>query len=91
MSSIQRTARKAPIRTRAATALLAVPVVAMCAKPSGMLIGHFHISQEVAATVVGLIVSGGWEVAIFFPWAIPVEATVMGLVSVFGTAAAIAW
>ena len=91
MSSIQQAARPSPIRARAGLALLAVPVVAVFSNTSGMLVGHFHIGKEVAATVVGLISAGGWEVAVFFPWAIPVEATVVGLVSVFGTAAAIAW
>src|SRR4051794_29441217 len=51
----------------------------------------FGLSWATATKIVTAVVGGGWDVAIVFPWIIPVEATVAGLVAVMGTAAAIAW
>lgn len=72
-------------------AIAAAPLAALTSNPFGRVVEHFHIGYAVAGAAVTAIVSGGWEVAILFPWIIPVEATVTGLVAVMGTAAAIAW
>ncbi|MEU1744875.1 hypothetical protein ACPXB5_01370 [Micromonospora arida] len=72
-------------------ALLPLPVLAVLANPVGRVVEHFHVSAAVAGAAVTAIVGGGWEVALVFPWIIPAEATVAGLVAVMGTAAAIAW
>lgn len=73
------------------TALLGVPVAAAFLRPTGQVIEHFHVSAAVAGAAITAVVGGGWQVAVLFPWIIPVEATITSLVAVFGTAAAIAW
>lgn len=79
--------------SRAVAALAALTALIIAARPAltGRLVAHFHVTKEVAGTIVTLIVSGGWELDLLFPWIIPVEATVAGLIAVAGTAYAIAW
>jgi hypothetical protein len=72
-------------------ALLSVPVSALLVRPTGQVVEHFHVSATVAGAAITAVVGGGWEVAVLFPWILPVEATVASLVAVLGTAAAIAW
>lgn len=74
------------------TALAAAfaPLVAVLS-PVARLANHFGITDALAATIVTLIVNSSWEISFFFPFVIPVEATVGVLVTAFGFGYAVVW
>ncbi|MBX6357952.1 MAG: hypothetical protein IRZ05_19130 [Micromonosporaceae bacterium] len=85
----RRVARRRPALIALAAAVVAP--LAVLASPIGRLIDHFHVTYDVAALIVSLITAGSWELALLFPWVIPVEVTVEALIAIFGAAYAIGW
>lgn len=64
---------------------------ALVLSPVAALISHFHVSSEVAAQIVALIVSGSWAIDFLFPWIIPFVGTVQAIIIAAGTGVAIGW
>jgi hypothetical protein len=91
MSSLQYAASKPSSRAHALFILVAAPLFVLFARGSGQVIGHFHVTKAVAGAVVTMAVSGGWEFALVFPWAIPAEVTILSLTAIMGFAGAVAW
>jgi hypothetical protein len=59
---------------------------------TGRLVAYFHVTRAVAAAIINLIVSGAaWQLAILYPWIIPFEITIKGLISVLGVTYAIGY
>jgi hypothetical protein len=59
--------------------------------PLAHLVGHFNISWAVAWGIVNLIAEGSWVIAVFYPWIIPVEATVDLIIAISGLGVAAGW
>jgi type III secretory pathway component EscT len=74
-----------------ALALLMTGPVLTTLRPFARLANYFGISEALAATIVSLIVTDSWEISFFFPYVIPVEATVGALVAAFGVGYAAYW
>jgi hypothetical protein len=73
-----------------ALAAAVAPLLAVVS-PVARLANHFGITDALAATIVTLIINSSWEIALFFPYVIPVEATVGVLVTAFGFGYAVVW
>jgi len=90
MKSLQGRLGAGLVHTRLALLALALPLLAFVS-PMANLVIHFHIARATAATICTLIVTGSWELALLFPFIIPVEATVSALIAAFGVGYAISW
>jgi hypothetical protein len=71
--------------------LAAIPLLLTLRDSAFLVIGHFHVTMQVAALVVTLVLEGSSWLMWVFPWIIPVEVTVQILVALFGIAYAIGW
>lgn len=82
-------------RAAAPAAMAAAAVaflVALVTSPAGRIVGHFNVSTSVATAVVTIITGGGgWVLATFYPWVLPLVLTIRGLIAVGGAGLAIGW
>ncbi|HKG51209.1 MAG TPA: hypothetical protein VKB14_12280 [Actinomycetales bacterium] len=86
-TAVRITERPRPLAVILAATLALLPLGAI-----GRIVGHFHVTREVAAVIVNLIVSGAaWELAILYPFIIPVEITIKGMIAFLGVTYAIGW
>jgi hypothetical protein len=72
-------------------ALAALPLLLNLRDSVAYLVGYLHIGYATAFVIISLILEGSPWLMWVFPWAIPVEATVMYVVAIFGISVCAGW